>query len=375
MSKATSPEVMKQNNKKAILEFIYSEKNIYRAQIADRTRLSNQTVTNLVKELKEEGFIKEVTMETKGKGRNPIALSIALENLCAIGVEISVQGVTVGVYDAQGEVINREDHPPTDVILPILKTMLENALAKAGDRKVLGIAMSLEGVINESTGLVVKSSLGLDGVNLIKELKYLGVKTYIRNDVNLLAETSNRQEENYMMVLFDRGIGAALFLNGAVLRSDHNMAGEFGHSIIYSNPHPRQCKCGKKGCLTTEASMSAIEDHFHMSVPEVANAYKAEDPEIFPEIERLCRYIAEPMANMITIMDLEKVLVTGSLVELMGPSFLECIHRNIKERLSVWNSFKGVEVLDHYDIADLSAKFVVEKYFLRWRNGGAISKK
>lgn len=374
MSKATSPEVMKLNNKKAILEIIYSEKNVYRAQIAERTRLSNQTVTNLVKELKEEGFIREVTMETKGKGRNPIALSIALGGLCAIGVEISVRGVTVGVFDADGKRIQSEEHSPTAVILPILKQMLERALALVDGKKVLGIAISVEGVINETTGLVVKSSLGLDGVNLKKELSYLGVKTYVRNDVNLLAETSDRQEENYMMIRFDRGIGAALYLNGAILRSDHNMAGEFGHAIVYSNPHPKPCRCGKKGCLTTEASMSAIEAHFQMSVPEVAEAYHKNDPVIFPEVERLCRYIAEPLANMITIMDLEKILVTGSLVEMLGERFLECIHSAVSERLSEWNSYHGIEVLESYEIADRGAKFVVEKYFLRWRNGGAISK-
>lgn len=371
MYKATSPEVMKLNNKKVILEIIYTEKNIYRAQIAERTRLSNQTVTNLVKELKEEGFIKEVTMETKGKGRNPIALSIALDNLCAIGVEISVQGVTVGAFDAAGNVIQQELHPPTDMILPILKEMLERALDAVGEKKVLGIAMSLEGVINETTGLVAKSSLGLDGVNLKEELRYLGVKTYVRNDVNLLAETSNRQEENYMMIRFDRGIGAALYLNGAILRSDHNMAGEFGHAIVYSNPNPQPCKCGKKGCLTTEASMSAIEDHFQMSVPEVAEAYRNGDPEIMPKVNRLSRYIAEPLANMITVMDLEKVLVTGTLVELLGESFLASIHKSVKERLSAWNSYRGIEVLEPYNVAEKSAKFVVENYFLRWRDEDA----
>ncbi|BES64736.1 ROK family transcriptional regulator [Gottschalkiaceae bacterium SANA] len=375
MNKATSPEVMKLNNKKAILELIYSEKNIYRAQIADRTRLSNQTVTNLVKELKEEGFIKEVTMETKGKGRNPIALSIALDDLCAIGVEISVRGVTVGCFNASGRVICREEHPPTDGILPIVKAMLERALKAADTKTVLGNAISVEGVINESKGLVVKSSVGLEGVNLKEELRYLGIKTYIRNDVNLLAETSDRQEENYMMIRFDRGIGAALFLNGAILRSDHNMAGEFGHAIVYSNPSPKPCKCGKTGCLTTEASMSAIETHFKMSVSDAAAAYHAEEDEVTVKMEQLSRFIAEPLANLITIMDLEKVLVTGTLVDLFGETFLQSIHRAVLERLSVWNSYQGIEVLETYDIAERSAKFVVEKYFLRWRNGGAISKK
>ncbi len=362
---------MKLNNKRTILEIIYAGKNVYRAQIADRTNMSNQTITNLVKELKEERLIKEVTLETKSKGRNPLALSIDLESLYAIGVEISVRRITVGCFNSKGESLFRREESLRLPVLPLLKEMVEAAVSIVERSRVLGIAVSVEGIVNESCGLVLEAKdLGLEGTNLSTELEYLGIPVQVRNDVNLLAETSFRQDEykNYMMIRFDRGIGAALVLNGRILRSANNAAGEFGHAVVYSNPHPKPCKCGKIGCLTTEVSLPAIEKTFGMGIEEISRWYRRQDPDIVKEVQKLTRYIAEPLANLITVLDLEKIILTGMLITAFGTSFSGGIEESLQRQLTPWSSYKGVEVLDSYDVTARCAKFVTERFFLHWRD-------
>jgi predicted NBD/HSP70 family sugar kinase len=373
MAKVTSPDLMKLNNKRTILEIIYAGENVYRAQIAERTNMSNQTITNLVRELKEERLIKEVTLETRSKGRNPIALSIDLESLYAIGVEISVRGITVGCFNAKGESLLRREESLVMPILPLLKEMVEDAVSVVERSRILGIAVSVEGIVNEIRGLVLDAkNLGLGGINLSTELEYLGIPVQVRNDVNLLAETSFRQDEykNYMMIRFDRGIGAALVLNGRILRSDNNAAGEFGHAVVYSNPHPKPCKCGKIWCLATEVSIPAIEKTFGMGIEEIARWYRRQDSDIVEEVQRLTRYIAEPLANLITVLDLEKVILTGMLITVLGTSFSNGIEERLQRQLTPWSSYKGMEVLDSYDVTARCAKFVVERFFLHWRDGG-----
>lgn len=371
MEKVTSPDLMKLNNKRTILEIIYAGKNVYRAQIAERTNMSNQTITNLVKELKEERLIKEVTLETKSKGRNPLALSIDLESLYAIGAEISVRGITVGCFNSKGESLFRREEALRLPVLPLLKEMVEEAVSTVERSRILGIAVSVEGIVNEGCGLVLEAKdLGLDGTNLSAELEYLGIPVQVRNDVNLLAETSFRQDEykNYMMIRFDRGIGAALVLNGRILRSDSNAAGEFGHAAVYSNPHPKPCKCGKIGCLTTEVSLPAIEKTFGMGIEEISRWYRRQDPDIVKEVQKLTRYIAEPLANLITVLDLEKVILTGMLITALGTSFSSGIEESLQRQLTPWSSYKGVEVLDRYDVTARCAKFVTERFFFHWRD-------
>ena len=119
--KITCPDLMKLNNKKQIFEIIYKEKNIYRAQIAELTNMSNQTITNLVKELVAEGIVIEKPMKTNTKGRAPIALAIDLEHQYAIGVELSVSGISCALYTATGEEIKKITKMPDGNVVEMLK--------------------------------------------------------------------------------------------------------------------------------------------------------------------------------------------------------------------------------------------------------------
>lgn len=108
MAKLTSPDIMKKKNKqkKVLKKIIYREKNIYRAKIAEMTHMSNQTVTNITKELLAEGLISEVTLAKKALGRNPMALSINNGGgNYVIGIELSVEEVRGVLADFSGQVI------------------------------------------------------------------------------------------------------------------------------------------------------------------------------------------------------------------------------------------------------------------------------
>lgn len=367
MSKITSPDLMKINNKRTILEIIYKQKNIYRAQIAEMTNMSNQTITNLVKELIDEGMVQEVILEKKSKGRNPIALSINFEGYYAIGAEISVKKISVGLYNACGNLIRKEEQPLCCNPLEQLKSIVNDIVKDMDTNKVLGMAVSIEGIVDEINGLVIKSrDIGLDGVNLLSELEYLGIPVQIRNDVNMLAETNAHRErfKNYMVIKLDRGIGAALILNGEILRSQNNIAGEFGHVTVFSNPEPKLCKCGKRGCLTTEASLTVIEQNMNMDIHEIYEKYSLKDEYVTSTLKKIIGYIAEPLSNLITVLDLNTVILTGTILNIFGDDFRSELDRNIRGKLNSWASYSGLDVLEDYDMTQCCSKCVVEHYFV-----------
>lgn len=372
MIKVTSPDLMKINNKKQILELIYSEKNIYRAQIAEITNMSNQTITNLVKELLNEGIVKEVTIENKSKGRNPMALSINNENICSIGVEVSVEKINVGLFDVDGNMLVDRTYKRQDDsgnVLDIVKDLVEQVICDADKKRILGIGISIEGIINSLSGLVIKSkSLGLDGVNILKELEYLGIPVLIKNDVNMLAETDYGKEllNNYMLIKLDSGIGAALVLDGSLLKSSHTV-GEFGHVRIHSIDEPKQCKCGQKGCLTTEASITAIENKSGLSFESFVEQYKSGDSRIRAIIEDVSRYICEPLINIITLLDLERVILTGKLVNSLGDEFIDSISQYIDRSLNSFSSYKDLKILKNVNVIERCAGYVFYDYFLNWK--------
>lgn len=369
MSKITSPDIMKISNKKKILEIIHREKNIYRAQIAEITNMSNQTVTNLVKELIQEGLVQEVSMEKKSRGRNPMALSINYTHLYAIGAEISVKTIRVGVYDFDGNKVDsvEKNYSVGENLLSLLKDILDSIISipQYGD-KIKGIALSIEGIVDDRKGLVIKAKdLGLDNVNIVNELGYTDIPVLIKNDVNMLAETFTRKDEmsNYMVIKLDRGIGAALVLNKNLLTSTNNVAGEFGHLKLYSIDNPKICKCGKCGCLTTEASLSAIEKKLEMELKDIIENYNNKDSNVYEVLEESAEFIAEPLANSIDLLDLDKVILTGKTVQYFSETVVSTIEKTLEGNINKWQSFKGIEVMEPFDMKDKCAKFVVENYF------------
>lgn len=373
MKKITSPDLMKINNRRRILEIIYTEKNIYRAQIADMTNMSNQTITNLVKELINEGMVEEITLENKTLGRNPMALSIRYQQLCSIGVEISVESINAGLYDAAGNEINKLNimRDLNRNVIAVLKEVIDEMIDSAKDLRILGIAISIEGIVDDRNGVVIKSkNLGLDGINILSELEYLDIPVQIKNDVNILAETDYGREHtnNYMLIKLGGGIGAALVLNGNLLRSTNNAAGEFGHVKLYSVNNRKACKCGQFGCLTTEASITAIEEKTGLSIGELARLYKSGDSNARNIIEEIAKYISEPLINIISILDLDKVIFTGKLIECFGDDLTCMIEGNINQNLNKWSSFKGIDVLNEYNITGRCAHYVVDNFFLKWKD-------
>jgi predicted NBD/HSP70 family sugar kinase len=241
----------------------------------------------------------------------------------------------------------------------------------AKDLKILGMVISIEGIVDDRNGIVIKSkNLGLDGINILSELEYLGIPVQIKNDVNILAETDYGREQtnNYMLIKLGGGIGAALVLNGNLLRSTNNAAGEFGHVRLYSIDSPKICKCGQKGCLTTEASITAIEEKTGMPIEELARLYKSGDSKTRCVIQEIAGYISEPLTNIIAILDLDKVIFTGKLVDCFGDDLISKIEEDIHQNLNKWSSFKGIDVLNDYDITSRCAHYVVNNFFLKWKD-------
>lgn len=366
MSKITSPDLMKLNNKKMILEIIYSQRNIYRAQIAEMTSMSNQTITNLVKELINEGLVKEVTLEKKSKGRNPMALSIDEKNNYVIGIEISVKGVEIGLFNVGLDLIQACFIPRSLATIDALKESLDKLLKTSKEKTILGISISTEGIIDERSGVVIKANdTGFNNVNLIEELSHIDIPVLVRNDVNMLAETYAVKEKNtnFMLVKLDRGIGAALVLNGKVHASDNNAAGEFGHAGIYTLKNPKACRCGKMGCLTTETSMTALESRLNLTTDEMKYLVQKGSDNMVALSKEIAEYIAEPLSNIITVLDLNSVILTGSVVHVFEPLLIADLKIALSSKISSWSAYQNIELLEDYEMVHKSAKLAVQSYF------------
>ena len=63
-------------------------------------------------------------------------------------------------------------------------------------------------------------------------------------------------EKNIIFVNVSWGLGIGIIIDGKVYTGKSGFSGEFGHINVFDNEI--LCHCGKKGCLETEASGSAL---------------------------------------------------------------------------------------------------------------------
>ncbi len=66
--------------------------------------------------------------------------------------------------------------------------------------------------------------------------------------------------QDLVVVEVSEGLGAGVYINGAIARGKGGMAGEFGHIQLVENGEP--CNCGSYGCWETVASDRAAVRYY-----------------------------------------------------------------------------------------------------------------
>src|SRR2546423_6224590 len=93
-------------NRQIVLNYIRERAPISRAEISHETALQRSTVSLIVDELKQQGFVDEVEGESSG-GRPPILLKLRAAGAIAIGVDIGTVRTMVATSDLAGSVLEQ----------------------------------------------------------------------------------------------------------------------------------------------------------------------------------------------------------------------------------------------------------------------------
>lgn len=367
MEKTTSLDRMKKKNEKDVLRVVRENPGIYRKLIAEKTDLASQTVTNLVTELIDKKVLLEYSVAPGARGRTPLSLILNYGNFYIMTAEITLRHIGVYLHSLDEKVVDSERQrlPRDRDALQCLKDMIDR-LRSENPQIIQALVVSVTGVVNENTGTVVQAErLGWHNLNLEKELSYLGIPVLVRNDVNLVAcyeKVEHKSDMNFMVAKIDVGIGSALVLNSRVLGSTNSVAGELGHISVASD-EIRPCVCGKNNCLTNFISINALETTYGKSYEELIHDVEMRKPQAVELIESVCTYLAPILANVIILLDLDRVILCGCTVDRFTSIIAPCLDKKIRERLSYWVSFKGLEIHGSATMAALGTRFWLDYFF------------
>ncbi|CAG7635386.1 ROK family protein [Paenibacillus allorhizosphaerae] len=375
--RTTSNKLLKSINQQRVLRLIYTDGPISRVELADKTGLTQQTITNIVNRFLEEDYVLETEPVSGSSGRKPIPLIVKTNEMFAIGIEIAVKYVRGALIDFQHRVIKEikidvpvyegKDHP----LEFIRQTINELLLHVPNASQLKGIGCSIQGLVDARQGLVIYSpGLRWRGYPLREKLESLyDLPVYLENDANLLALVENLKGRlagsvNNITIKFDYGIGGAIVLNNQLCTGATHVAGEFGHYKAFSGEHLHKCHCGAAGCLTTLASVSGLKRNGGYVLENFNQLLDTGDPEaaaLFAAIEEAAGLA---ISNLVTIFNPDHVLFTGKLVDVLGHRLLPLLRNRIFATIP--DSCKGV-VLEHLPItpdeSTLAGGLVVNQFF------------
>src|ERR1700747_3519316 len=221
---------VKDYNVAVVLNLIRKYEPISRREIADRTGLSFQTVTNITHSLLQSGVIQE-GLELRGNGvRQSRSVQINPNADYAVGIHID-------------------------------RAIRETGISK---EQLLGLGLALPGPLDIEAGCLLNVPNLNDWANHpirdeLEELLHLPVLLEADVSAIVLGEQWCGWGTEYHNVLYlyvGIGIGLGIVSNGHALRGWKGNIGQIGH--VQVDPAGPLGHCGKRGCLQAYCTADAI---------------------------------------------------------------------------------------------------------------------
>ncbi|MFI7005091.1 ROK family protein [Streptomyces sp. NPDC050145] len=344
---------MRRRNLSRVLHAVAAGGPLSRAAVAQHIGLTRAAVSTLVDELIRAGLLEELGPQRPGGvGRPGSALMVSRQGPAGFGAEVGVDHLAVCAVDLRGEVRARAERRVSNrgrAPEPVLRDLAEligrvNEEAAAGGLRPAGLAVAVPGLVTRGTHTVVRAP-NLDwhdtdlGALLPAHLPWGGdVPLTVDNEANFgaLAELwlADDRPADFLHVSAEIGIGAALVVEGELLRGARGFAGELGHVPV--RPEGPACPCGSRGCLEQYAGQEAVLRAAGLTPGEDRTALLAERAEAGDAATRRALRgagvaLGIALTGAVNLLDPRAVVLGGALSRL-APWLLPSLERELTRR-------------------------------------------
>lgn len=346
--------------KRIITYYIYRGSSTI-TDLSKELDLSVPTVTKFINEMCEEGYINDYGKLETGGGRHPNLYGLNADSGYFIGVEIRKFGINIGLINFKGDMVELKSDIPfslenTPEKLDELCKLIRNFIQKTtvNPEKILNININISGRVNPESGYSF-SIFNFSEQPLAEILtEKIGYQVCIDNDTRAMTYGEYLQgcvkgEKDIIFVNISWGLGIGIIIDGKIYTGKSGFSGEFGHINAFDNEII--CHCGKKGCLETEASGSALyrilQERIHkgessilsqrfinkskpLTLNEIIAAVNKEDLLCIEIVEEIGQKLGKHIAGLINLFNPELVIIGGALAQ-TGDYILQPIKTAVKK--------------------------------------------
>lgn len=338
---------VKNINSMALLRLLRERSGQSRADLAERSGLTRSTVSALIKDLIDEGWLVEADVTASGAlGRRPTPLGLDGTRIVLLGADLGPDAIRVVATTIRGEVLessqaalrSRDPGEACHQLVEIVVT-LSAKVTRAGSR-LLGIGVGLPGPVDKRSGMLeFAPNIGWRNVDVGRrlgaELAARGleaVPVYYQNEADLavVGETEFGERpvsDPLVYVSCGVGVGAGIILNEALFTGATGSAGEIGHTTLVIDGAP--CSCGRLGCAEAYIGLTAIAaaagclrsngiDH-----DALRSRMRARSPDARAAFAQAGASLGVLLQNVWTTFNPQAIVLGGETVTLGGDSFLD----------------------------------------------------
>lgn len=281
-----------------------------------------------------------------------------------IGIDLGATEIKAGIVSEEGQIIDKTSvHTPVeDGIHAIVDSVgtLADGFLKTYDKtaqSIGGIGVGIPGVCSDRGLVYYAPNLFWHNVPLGSLLREkTGMPVFIENDATMaiVGEAAcgvARGVSNCVLITLGTGIGSGIIINSNVYSGNHGIGSEIGHMIVGENFY--DCNCGNNGCLETFASATALIKHTEKLLKGSDNSLISEkidnnigmldarlifdcakEGDLIAEraVDRLVKYLAIGMGNIINILDPEIIIIGGGISG-AGDYLIEKLNREVPENI------------------------------------------
>lgn len=306
--------------------------------------LSIPTVTKFVMELVEEGYIINYGKQETSEGRPPNLYGLNPDSAYMVGVDIKAFCLNIGLMNFTGDMVDiqmgiecRLDNTleSLDLLIQHICTFIEKH--KNIRDRILQVGVNISGRVNPEEGYSF-SMFNFEERPLAEILtEKIGIPVSIDNDTRAMAygellKGVVKGEKDVVFINLSWGLGSAFIIDGKIYTGRSGFSGEFGHFNVFDNEII--CRCGKKGCLETEVSGSALHrilcervkngqtsilskriltGDAPLTLEEIVEATNKEDILCIELVEEIGCKLGRYLAGLINLFNPELVIIGGTL--------------------------------------------------------------
>ena len=295
--------------------------------------------------------------------------------MIAIGIDIGGMSIKGAAVDSNGRVYEKfsmpfiKGEPGEETIRKLAEIVKEYIAANNLENKIAGIGLGSPGTLDVKNGIVnYANNLGWENLHVADIFhEVLPYPVRLTNDANAasLGEAKYGAGKSYnsiIMLTLGTGVGGGIIIDGKLYEGNQGKGAELGHSVIVVDGE--QCTCGRKGCLETYASATALiretkkAMHFNkrslmwkvcpdidlVSGKVAFEAAKQGDKVAIDVLDNYIKYLGEGILNFCNIFRPNVIVLSGGIAN-AGDYLFDRVNTYVKDRYYGYKGTPEVKVV------------------------------